>query len=94
VPVWHCSVAFTGEDPRGPRPPVESWSRQMRRQAERTARKLLDGVGRPGLEFLEPDVIAIHIRRPATAEEEASVGGARDVRCRHGKSLILPHTAR
>lgn len=64
----------------------------MRRQAERIARGLLDSVGRPGEQFLtsDPDGVAIHMRRPVTSEEENTVGGARDVRCQHGKGLVLP----
>jgi hypothetical protein len=64
----------------------------MRRDAEQMLRGLLDGVGRAGEEFFEsdPDGVALHMRRPVTSAEEHAVGGARDVRCQHGKGLTLP----
>lgn len=88
MPVWHVSAAIQ------PVKPVREWTRQERRKVERLLRELIRGVGRPRLEFFESPVpdeaIAMHLRRPATAEEEAAVGGARDVRCPHGQALWTP----
>lgn len=83
MPVWHASGALQ------PNKVVRDWTRNERRKVERLLRDLVDGVGRERLEFFEDgrydDVaIALHLRRPATPEEEDYVGGARDVRCTHG----------
>ena len=87
MPVWHASAAIQPGAPL-----VTGWSRDQRKNVEALLRSLLGRVGRRASDFLDehPDARALHVRRLSTPEEEAYVGGARDVRCEHGYGLWTP----
>lgn len=67
-PVWHSSAA--------PLPGLLA----LPSQCERLARKALDGVGDPFMEWTEWTGRAFHLRRRLTVREEEKVGPVVDVR--------------
>lgn len=84
VPVWHVSGSVI------PTRKMDDWRLMQRQKVERILHNLLDGVGRPHEGFMEHGETALHLRFPATTEEEAMVGGTRDDRCEHGQGLWVP----
>lgn len=86
MPVWHASAAIQPGAPL-----VSTWTRRQRRAIEDLLADILTGVGRRKSDFYEehPAARALHVRRIATPQEEDLVGGARDVRCEHGKGIAI-----
>ena len=84
VPVWHVSGTVK------PVRLIENWRRMQRQMVERMLIKLLGEVGRSKEAFMEEGTMALHLRVPATPEEEETVGGTRDDRCEHGMGLWVP----